>query len=479
MVLILQRNSVIIVTISVVWLFFACAGIGQRPPERAARPLGIRAAAVLSEAIRIKTVSPPGNERPLAKLLVGYLQDAGLEARVIDTPRGAAQRGRAAAWGVLRGSGQRPPIVLLSHLDVVPANPAEWTVKPFAGEVAEGYVTGRGALDAKGVAIVHLFTLTELARRGIKLSRDVILLATPDEEMGGVTGSGYLTHERRDLLGGATSLLTEGGGILVGDERGPNWGIGVTEKTPCWLRVTARGVPGHSSVPGRNAAVPRLIAGLDRVRQLETPIRVTPEVAAMFAAMAHRAPPGDGPAWANLAAALESDAAFRERFLAQPSNAALVRDTVAITVLHGSKATNMIPAVASGDLDVRLLPGETCEDFTRLIERTLADPALGVEPLLAFDTGTSPSDTPLYRAIAEVAKTTDPDSLVIPRVNAGFSDAHYFRALGLDAYGFVPRWLHPEDTRGIHGPDERIAIENLERGIETMIKILEELDRQD
>ncbi len=434
---------------------------------------------MLSEAIRVRTVSPPGNEKPLAQLLVGRLRESGLEAEVIETPRGSAPLGRAAAWGVLRGSGRGRPIVLLSHLDVVPADPAEWAVDPFAGEVSQGYVTGRGALDAKGVAIVHLFTLTELARRGVKLSRDVVFLATPDEEMGGAAGAGWLARQRRDLLRGAGYLLTEGGGIAAGDERGAIWGIGVTEKTPCWLRVTARGVPGHGSVPARNAAVPRLIAGLDRIRQLETPVRVVPEVAAMFREMAHRAPAGEGPAYANLAAALASDSAFRERFLAQPSNAALVHNTLAITELHGSDATNMIPAVASAHLDARLLPGETCESFTRVVERTLADPGLSVEPLLAFSTQTAATDTPLYQAIAQVARATDAHSLVVPRVNAGFSDAHYFREIGLAAYGFVPRWLHPDDTRGIHGPDERISSENLARGVEMMIRILEELDRQE
>ena len=124
-----------------------------------------------------------------------------------------------------------------------------------------------------------------------------------------MAGAGWVAHERRDLLRGAAYLLTEGGGIVANDERGSAWGIAVSEKSPCWLRVTARGVPGHGSVPGRNAAVPRLIAGLDRMRQLETPVRVVPEVAAMFRAMAHRAPPGDGPAYANLAAR----ARFRRR----------------------------------------------------------------------------------------------------------------------------------------------------------------------
>jgi len=479
MLLILQRNSVIAVTIFFACLALACASAPQPAPPRAARALGARAAALLSESIRIRSVSPPGNEKPLAQLLVSRLRESGLEAEVIETPRGSAPLGRAAAWGVLRGSGRGKPIVLLSHLDVVPADPADWAVDPFGGEVEQGYVMGRGALDAKGIAIVHLFTLTELARRGVKLSRDVIFLSTPDEEMGGVAGAGWVAHERRDLLRGAAYLLTEGGGIVAGDERGSAWGIGVTEKTPCWLRITARGIPGHGSVPARNAAVPRLIAGLERVRKLETPVRVVPEVAAMYRAMARRAPPGDGPAYANLASALATDAAFRDRFLEQRSNAALVRDTVAITVLEGSKATNMIPAVASAELDARLLPGETCEAFLEQIERTLADPGLSVEPLLAFRTQTSPTETPLYQAIARVAKATDPQALVVPRVNVGFSDAHYFRAPDLTAYGFVPRWLNPDDSRGIHGPDERISIENLERGIDTMIRILEELDRRE
>ena len=479
MVLIPRRNSVMAVTISLLWGLAACAGSTRHASERPDEPLGIRAAGLLSEAIRIRTVSPPGNEKPLAELLVNELRAAGLPAEVIETPRGSAPEGRAAAWAVLKGGGRGRPIVLLSHLDVVPADPAEWSFAPFAGEISQDYVTGRGALDAKGVAIVHLFTLTELARRGTKLSRDVILLATPDEETGGVDGSGWLTENRRDLLGGASHLLTEGGGIAAADERGPVWGIAVTEKTPCWLRVTARGVPGHGSVPGRNAAVPRLIAGLERVRRLETPVRVVPEVERMFQAMAERAPAGDGPAYANLSAALAADPGFRERFLAQPANAALVRDTLAITVLRGSEATNMIPPLASADLDARLLPGETCEGFRSVVESTLADPGLNVETLLAFGTQKSSTDTPLFRAIAQVAKAIDERSLVVPRVNPGFSDAHYYRALGLSAYGFVPRWLHPDDTRGVHGPDERISIENLERGIETMIRILEELDRQE
>jgi acetylornithine deacetylase/succinyl-diaminopimelate desuccinylase-like protein len=407
---------------------------------------------------------------------VAELRRAGLEGAVIPTPAGSSRVGRAAAWGLLRGSGHGRPLVLLSHLDVVPAERADWSVPPFEGVIAQGFVAGRGALDAKGVAVVHLFTLAELARRGKPLARDVIFLATPGEETGGVEGAGYIARARPDLLRGAAYLLTEGGGISTGDERGPAWGIGVTEKTPCWLRVSARGVPGHGAVPAPDAAVPRLIAGLERVRRMETPVRVTPEVAAMFRAMAERAAPDDRAGFLDLAGALASDSGFRARFLAQRGNAALVRDTVAITMLQGSAATNVIPALATADLDARLLPGESCPGFMAQIERTLADPGLTVEPLLAFSTPTSPVSTPLYQAIVEVARANDPNALVVPRVSAGFSDAHYFRALGITSYGFVPRWLHPDETRGIHGPDERVSIENLERGVATMIRILDALD---
>ena len=483
MVRILIANSVTSVTFSLLAGILAgtlaCAGPRSPAPPRAGPGVGAQAAALLSESIQIRTVSPPGDERPLAELLVRHLKVAGVAAEVIPTPRGDSKPGRAAAWAVLPGSGKRTPIVLLSHLDVVPVDKADWTVDPFAGGVDQGYVVGRGALDAKGVSVVHLLTVTELARRGIQLDRDVIFLATPDEETGGVDGAGYLAGRHRDLLRGAGYLLTEGGGILTGEGGQTTWGIGVTEKSPCWLRISATGTPGHGAVPTRDGAVPRLIAGLERVRKLETPVRVVPEVAAMFRAMAGRMPPADRLAYDDLAFALEADHDFRQRFLSQPGNAALVRDTIAINTLSGSAATNVIPAVATAQLDARLLPGESCEDFLGLIERTLADPRLAVEPILAFDNRSSSADSPLYRAIEQVARTDGEQALVVPRVNAGFSDAHYFRELGLTAYGFVPRWLHPDEARGIHGPDERISVENLQRGVETMIEILQELDRQE
>jgi acetylornithine deacetylase/succinyl-diaminopimelate desuccinylase-like protein len=457
------------------WAIWPFGGGGPKPED----DLAGAAAALLARAIQIDTVNPPGNEKPLAELLVEVASRGGLEARLVPTPAGDTERARAAAWARLPGAGVRRPVVLLSHLDVVPAEGDGWAVDPFAGLVAGGYVVGRGALDAKGVAVVHLLAMTELERREVALDRDVILLATPDEESGGRDGAGWLVRNHPELLRNAEYLLTEGGGILVGEAGEANvWGVGIAEKAPCWARLVARGTPGHASTAGPSGAVPRLVAALERVRLMPTPLRVVPTVADMFAALAPMAAPEDRAGYADLADALRHDEAFRRRFLADGARAALVRNTVNITVLQAGSHTNVAPEEARADLDVRLLPGESCTAFLDRLSAVIADPGVQVQPLLAFESVASPADTELFAAIERVASELDPGALVVPRVIAGFTDAHWFRELGIVAYGFVPRWLPPSETRGIHGPNERISIENLERGIDATVRILEELGRE-
>ncbi len=442
---------------------------GRNGPDPLADPGG-SAAQLLSRAIRIDSVNPPGGEEEVAALLVDFLRDQGVESRLIETP---GER-RGAAWARIPGSGEQRPIVLLSHLDVVPAGDEGWAVDPFQGLVAGGYVVGRGALDAKGVAVVQALALVELARRQEPLARDVILLATPDEETGGRDGAGYLVRKQPHLLGGAEFLLTEGGGILLGEGGRPNiWGVSITEKAPCWTRLWARGTPGHASTADGGGAVPRLVAALERVRNVEVPIVVIPEVERMFAALAPLADAEDRAYYQRLGAALRADAKFRQRFLADGARAALVRDTVTITVLRAGVRTNVVPAEAYAELDVRLLPGHGCGDFLEQLHGIIGDPSIEIESLLSFDTASSSPDSELFRAIESVANEIDPGALVVPRVIAGFTDAHYFRELGIVAYGFVPRWLPPAETRGIHGANERISIENLEKGIRALVKIVE------
>jgi acetylornithine deacetylase/succinyl-diaminopimelate desuccinylase-like protein len=434
---------------------------------------------VLSRAIRFDTVNPPGNERPLAEYLVGVARSRGIEARVIPTPSEGAPAGRAAAWARVPGRGGQRPVVLLSHLDVVPAHRDEWALGPFEGAIGSGHVVGRGALDAKGIAVVHLLALAELARRAVPLERDVILLAVPDEETGGRGGSGWLVRERPELLREAEFLLAEGGAILPGQGNAPDlWGVAFAEKSPCWIELVARGRGGHGSAASGDGAIPTLVAALERVRRLKPPIRVTPEVAQMFAALAPYAAPEDRDGLAHLGAALADDPAFRTRFLAERGRAALVRSTLEITVLEGGSSTNVVPAEARAEIDARLLPGERCTEFAEQVRAATETPELELRILLDFETQASPTGSELFRALERVAARGERPAVVVPRVISGFTDAHYFREVGVVAYGFVPRWLDPRDTRGIHGPNERISLENLTRGVRTLVEILEELDRR-
>jgi acetylornithine deacetylase/succinyl-diaminopimelate desuccinylase-like protein len=439
-----------------------------------------RAAELLSQAIRMQTVNPPGREQALAYRLAELLSREGIESDVISTPNPNGGKPRAAVWGRLRGRGDRPGIALLSHLDTVPADPSEWSVPPFSGRIADGYVWGRGALDAKGIAVTHLMTLVELASSNKKLDRDLLFIATPDEETGGRNGAGWLALHHPELLEGIGYLLTEGGGIQLPSqgepERMPIWGVALTEKSPCWLELRAHGRGGHSSAPTPSDAVPRLVAALDKVRRAESPVRVLAEVEQMFNALAPIAPEWDRSAYQNLAGTLERDEGFRRRFLDNPGQSALVRNTISITLLEGGPATNVAPSVARAQLDARLLPGRTCAEFSSAIEALIDDTTIEIVELLSFSTRASPSDTPLFRAIEAVAARQDPAGLVVPRLIGGFTDAHWFRELGIVAYGFVPRALTNEEAEGVHGVDERVSIDALAQGIALNIELVRAFD---
>jgi acetylornithine deacetylase/succinyl-diaminopimelate desuccinylase-like protein len=425
---------------------------------------------LLSAYVQIDTTNPPGNETAAARLLAQRFQEAGIAAEIFES-----EPGRGSVLARLKGAGGSRPIVLLNHLDVVPANASEWTVPPFTGAVRDGFVYGRGALDCKGVGTVDAMAMLLLKRQGITLRRDVIFMGTAGEETGGQAGAGWMVANHFDKLGDAEFVLNEGGDIHIAADGKATYEVAVAEKTPCWLRLTATGDAGHGSAPPPHTAVTRILDALDRVRRLPQPVHVTPEVQAYYAAHAVTETGGRRAQLRDLRAALK-DESFRKTFLGDRHDAALVRNTIAATVLNGSQKTNVIPHSASAELDCRLLPGEDPERFVRTIKDAIADPLVSVEVLLNFPSSSSPTDTALYRSVSQLARREG--LLVMPAVLTGFTDSHYFREKGIASYGFVPFALTDEDGSREHGIDERLSTANLRGGIRRLIELLQVLDSE-
>ena len=445
----------------------------QQGPAPDFDALGYEAAQRLGEYIRIRTVNPPGNETAGAKWLQQVLAKEGIPAQIFES-----SPGRGNLYARLRGNGSKRPIVLLSHIDVVPASDSAWRVSPWSGVTRDGAVWGRGALDMKGTAIVELMTMIALKRRGVPLSRDVILLANADEETNS-SGAQWFTREKRSLLEGVEFLLNEGGhNRLSAEGQTEYYGIGVTEKVSYWVRISARGSAGHGSIPRPDNAAARIARALGRIAAHETPIKLTPPAERYFKDLATRERDPIHRRWlADPAAALRMPAAVAW-FTSNLYYNAILRNTISITVMRGSDKTNVIPMEASAELDVRLLPGERPADFVRELSRVIADSAVEITPLRPErEATTSPLDGPVIESIREAVQAMEPGALITTPMLSGYTDSYYYRSIGIGAYGISPFRLSEEDSRTVHGDDERVTVENLRFGVEFFYRIVERLAR--
>ena len=426
------------------------------------KALGDEATGLLSQYIRINTTNPPGNEIAAARWLADMLRRDGIESRIFEpTP------GKANLYARLAGDGSARPVILLNHMDVVLASPEYWSVDPFSGVIKNGYIWGRGALDMKGEAIAQLMTMLILKRAHIPLKRDIIFLATSDEEIGAGVGAAWIVEHQADLIRNAEFLLNEGG-LTRSDSHGgvEYYGIGTTEKSPFWLDATARGTAGHGSRPTPDNPVHRLVRALNKIADWQTPLIVTPTVERSFRDLSTierdstmRRRLGD------IRAALKDSNAVRA-ITADLTYNALLRNTISITGLKGSDKTNVIPPVATAALDVRLLPGQDPAAFLADLVRVVGDTAVTFRPQGPNWPATeSPTETEMFRAITAVAHARHPNALVTTLMLAGFTDSHYFRKLGIASYGLGPFPLSQGDSRGVHGNDERVSLDALRFGV--------------
>jgi acetylornithine deacetylase/succinyl-diaminopimelate desuccinylase-like protein len=412
----------------------------------------------LQQYIRVDTINPPGNETRAVEFIAGILEAEGIPYQTAESAPG-----RGNIWARLEG-GDEPALIMLQHTDVVPADRNYWTTDPLSGEIRDGYLWGRGTLDMKGTGMSQLATFVSLKRAGVPLNRDVVLVATADEEAGGYYGAGWLVEHHPEIFEGAGLLINEGGNGEQSDKE-LLFNVEVTQKVPVWLRLKAIDTPGHGSMPNATSAVTRIVDALAILRAHPFEPRIVPAVDSMFQSLALSASPEWEDAYSNMAAAVK-EPGFLEKL--QNHSAflhALTRDTCSITRFGASNKINVVPPEAWAELDCRILPDRPSEVFVDEMRDMIRDTGVDIEVIMAFTPAVSPTDTVLYSAIEEVTAERHPGSRVMPSVASGFTDSHFTRDLGIPSYGFDPIVVPESEFSRIHGNDERVSVAAFKRGV--------------
>ncbi len=419
----------------------------------------------LQTVLRFDTTNPPGNELPLARFLDGELRASGIETVLLEPAPN-----RAALVGRLRGNGTKRPVMLLAHMDVVGVERDKWSCDPFGGEQRDGYVYGRGAIDDKGMLAANLTAIIELAglvrETGKKLERDVLFVATSDEEAGGEWGMGWMVKHHPELVD-AEYALNEGGRTRIVGSGKTYLAVQSAEKVSHFVTVSANGPAGHAAVPLAGNAIFRLANAVARISAHVEPLVLTAITRRFFADIAHVWPdPVEAAAMRALVAEnpkLRDEGA--DKLSAIPVFNAVLRNGISATMLNGGVRHNVIPATAGAGFNIRTLPGQTIDDVVARLRDVIRDPEINIE---VTDRGqeapSSDPDSEMFSAIADSVKALWPDIPVVPYLSAGVTDSARLRRIGVKAYGILPFPMVQGDEERMHGHDERIPVESLHFG---------------
>jgi acetylornithine deacetylase/succinyl-diaminopimelate desuccinylase-like protein len=433
-------------------------------------------ARILSGYIKIDTTNPPGNETPAAQYLRHIFEKEGIEARVIEPiPR------RGTIYAIMKGDGSKRALILNHHIDVVPAEAEFWKVGPFSGLIQNGYAYGRGAIDDKGIGIVHLMTMIALKRNNVPLKRDIIFIGNADEEVQKVdAGARWLARDRKDLLRNAEWVIAgRGGKNLYEEGRLKYFGISASEKTILFLRIVAKGEPGHAFMPRSDTSVNRLLVALNKLLSYQWPIKVSPHVEKFFREVAPLQLTADQRThFLDIRKSL-LDEAFAESLTQDNYYNALLRDTCSITMLQGSNKVNNIPTIATADMYCALLPGENVEDFLAQLTRILGgeDGSIAIATNLRLEGTPSSYDTELFRVIAVAVDELERETIVTTSMHLGGTDSKHYRDAGIISYGISPFKLKDQELNKVHGNNERLSVDNLEFGIRLLYAIIQKLNQ--
>lgn len=419
----------------------------------------------LREIIRFDTTNPPGNELPLARYLKNAFTAEGIEATLLEPTTNRAQ-----LIARIPGSGAQRPVLLLAHMDVVGVERERWSHDPFAGEIADGYLYGRGAIDDKGMLAANLMAMLLVKRMLVAnrqtLSRDIVFVATSDEEAGGEWGMGWLVANHPEMLA-AEFALNEGGRTRIIEGGHTYLAVQSAEKISHVVTLTAHGSAGHAAIPLPDNAIFRLGRALDQLSRHAEPITLTDTTRLFFSRLLEIWPnPQQKRAMHDLLLGNRAASAHGATVLSEtPVFNAVLRNGISPTMLRAGMQFNVIPDTATADFNVRTLPGQSIDEVVERMRSAVREPGVTLDLThRGEEAPASDPESPMFLAIATAARELDPAIAVVPYLSTGVTDSARLRRLGVKAYGILPFPMAQADEERMHGNDERVPIASLHFG---------------
>ncbi len=460
----LHRAGRIILTVALA----VAAGADARAQALMAKPdlnkLADEAQTWLSDLVRINSVNPPGNEAAVAKYISAIFQKEGISNEVIEMAPG-----RSIVVARLQAGPLADPsnaLLLVAHQDTVGVDPKKWTVDPFAANIRDGYMYGRGSIDDKAMLAANIATMVQLKRSGTRLARDVIFLSTDDEEQGGSASIKVTIQKYWDKFACAYAL-NEGGRVMMKDAKVQYVGVQASEKVAYNVTVTATGSSGHGSLPKPDNAVVHLSAAVEKLGTYQVPAQPSTITLRYFEQLA-KIEDDEIAKWMR---ALEqpgrADLAVKHLADESPMWNSMLRDTIAPTMLQAGVRVNVVPSEATANLNIRMLPGHSVEELMGQFTKIVNDPQIKFQ--LAPDSGENapPSDltTPLYQTIERLTPQEFPGAITVPLLGTGATDSASLRLHKVQAYGLEPFPMIEDDSSRVHGDNERIPVDSFHKGV--------------
>jgi len=436
-------------------------------------PLALEARGWLINLLKINTTNPPGNEQQAAKYIAGILTKEGINAEILDlTP------GRSAVVARLRSSAVPIPskaLLLVAHMDVVGVEPNKWSTDPFGGELKNGYLYGRGTIDDKGMLAANLAAFIALKRGNVHIERDVIFLATADEEQFGDASLKILIAKYWDKIA-AGFALNEGGRVFVKNGKVQYVGVQVAEKVSANISVTAKGTGGHASTPTKDNPVVHLASAVDKIGNYTAPVHLTSIVRRYFEGLS-AIEDDETDKWLRVIDTPDrGEHAQRVISEMSPMWNAMMRDTIAPTMLQAGVRPNVIPSEARAVLNVRMLPEDTVDVLLNDLNKIVNDPSVKLEvmPDAGLAAPNSSMETDFYTLITKVCAKEFSGAPVLPFLSPGATDSAQLRLHNVQAYGLLPFPLTAEDAARMHGTDERIPLDSFAQGVDLTTRLVTE-----